>query len=239
MNCPKCNHSVGEGQTVCAHCGEPIDVAKTADENGEKLDFVYSRRSSKKKKKNKYTRNLVIVIVAALAVFAVVIGAIGFLRHRNKKEPTLPAFLTSAPVKTEPETTLPAVTKAPETTAAPTTEPATTLPDVTKDYEEKLSAYIRKTGLYNIMVASADANTELSLSVERNMVMATYRVNADVNNEADEEYVSSLSAVFEETCAQLDRYVYDMKANSGVPTAVIQVTAFDNKSNIIFSRFID
>ena len=238
MKCPKCNHSVSEVQTVCGHCGEPIDAAKTADKNDSKLEIVYSRRSSKKNKKSRYTRNLMIIIVAALAAFAVVIGAIAFMRNRNKKEPTLPAFLTSAPVTTVPETTLP-VTAAPATTVAATTEPATTLPDLSKDYEEKLSAYIRKTGLYNTLSAVVDGNTELSLSVERNMVMATYRVNADVNNEADEEYISSLAAVFEETCAQLDRYVYDMKAKSGVPTAVIQVMAFDNKSNVIFSEFID
>ena len=112
----------------------------------------------------------------------------------------------------------------------------TTLPDESKDYEEKLTAYIRKTGLYNTLAAASDANTELSLSVERNMVTATYRVHADVNEEADKEYISSLTAGFEEACAQLDRYVYDMKNQSGVPTAVLQVTAFDQKSNMIFSR---
>ena len=241
MNCPKCNHPVSEGQTVCEQCGEKLAV-RQAEENDDGLDFVYSRRSSKKNKNSKYRRNLLVVAIAALAATAVVLGGMWFLRSRNKKEPTLPAFLTSAPVTAEPETTVP-VTAAPTahsgTVAPETTVPPTTLHDETADYEEKLAAYIRKTGLYNTLSAAADSNTELSLAVENNLVIATYRVNADENAEADEEYISTLAGVFEDVCAQLDGYVYEMKTKSGVPTAVLQLTAFDKMSNIIFSDYID
>lgn len=234
MKCPKCNHTVSEGQTVCEHCGEPI----VTEESEGDLGFVYSRRSSKRKKSDKYKRNLVIIVVAALVLFAVVIGVIGVRRFRNKKEPTLPAYLTSAPITSEPETTV-RPTSAPKAVITETTVPPTTEPDHSAEYEEKLGAYIRKTGLYNTMSSAVDGNTELSLAVERNMIMATYRVHADVNNGEDEEYIRTRAADFEEVCAQLDRYVYDMKNESGVPTAVLQVTAFDEKSNIIFSKYID
>lgn len=241
MNCPNCNRPVGENQTVCEHCGKSLlpDSEKqrfTLDE-----DFVFSHRDTSRKRRN-VPRNVFIVLLAALVVCAAVLGVMWFMRRGST--PATPAVTTTAPETTVAATAAPPATTVPATTVAATTVPATTVPAVTvpedsTDEEEKLAKYIGKTALYNTLVSAVDGDTKLNLVVDDNTVLATYRVQAEGEGEETEEYLNSLESSFDEVCARLDGYVYEMKEKSGVSNAEIQITAVDQNGRVIFSQIVD
>lgn len=252
MNCPYCHRPIPDGQTKCENCGRSI--VRDPRVTGE---HVYPRQKLPRKPLTiKQKERLVIIVLAALCVIAAIVALIVLLNSNKKpsssavtttvavttQAPTLAP--TTAPPTTPPATTAP-VTTAPATTAPETTAAATTVP-VTSEAttapltsEQLLMDYAKKSGMLKTLQDAADDKTKVEVKAERNQLFADYVIDADATDRTQEEYFSTVKANFESLKAQLDRPVYDMKTESGVENAVLQITVVDRNRAEVFSAVIN
>ena len=233
MQCPNCNHSVSENQSICPHCGAPLSKPES---NELDSDLVFSNRYMPKNK-NTATKKIVIGIIAAIIVCAVVIGVMWFMQRKNSSKASPAQQHTTAAATTEPaaaastavETT--AATQAVATTAAPTPEQQAA--------EEKIKSYVDDSDIYEVLLAEADGNMQVNITVERNLLIARYTVQANSQADEDQEYINTLDGYFNELCGHLDRAVYELKEQSGVENAAIEVVAVDKANNTLFTQLVN
>lgn len=224
MNCPRCGRPVQDEDYICSHCGKRIKYPETLAD-----DLVFSTKDMPRKKNN-VTKRIVIVLIAAIVICAAVLGTMLYMqmeggkRSPQKKETTAATEATHASVNTTDSTS-----------AKTTTVPGTT---ETTD-EEKLYSYFRTANLYEDLLAEADGNMRLDLTAERNTAIAKYTILLSPSDDENQTYFESLESFFDELTSQLDKAVYNMKKDSGVPNAELEVIAVDQNGATLFSKIID
>lgn len=236
MKCPYCKRNVKEDCSVCPRCGSRLSQ-ENLPQGILDGDFVYLENDSKNKRIH-IIRNIIIIVLLLLFLGGGVFFGYNFLKgQRGKTEKPQETTSTTLPF------TMPAAapaTTVPETTAAPveqTTEPEENAEDKTD--EEKLEEYANKSGLVKTLTDAGGSEMQANVTVSENAVVARYRVSEDSSDDSQEEYFSDIEKELNSICARLDREVFEMRNNSGVPGAVLEIIGVDSKGVEFYSGLVD
>ena len=223
MNCPRCGRPVQEEDYICTRCGKRLRYPETLEH-----DLVFSQKDMPKQKKN-IVKRIIIALIAAIVVCAVIIGAMIYLQREGGKENKAQTETTAA--ETQDASGQTASTGAEKSTTSPTAAPMSD--------EEKLYSYFRKSDLYEDLLAEADGNMRVDLTAERNVAIAKYTILFSSTDDEHQLYFETLDSFFDELCSKLDKEVYDMKKDSGVSNAELEITAVDLNGVSLYSKLID
>ena len=224
MNCPNCGKPVPDDQMVCGRCGKRLRYPDDLDR-----EFVYSVRGLPERKKPVFKR-IIIVLVAAVVICGAIVGLMIYMQRQS-----------GGSSETQPQTTAVQETTVQETTAPATTAPQETAATKSADAaaEKKLTNYLKRSNLYENLVSEADDDMSVNLSVEGNRVVAKYLIPIDSTEEEQAEYVGTLNDFFLSLCSRLDGDAFDLKNNSGVPNAQLEIVAVDQNGVSLFSDVVD
>lgn len=226
MKCPKCEHPVSPGQTVCEHCGAKIVR--------EDMDLVFSNRDMPKRRKNPINKIAVILLCVLLAAGAGFLAFRYLNRNNNSGKPSVKP-LSTAPV-TDP-VTQPATQDASKAKEEPSNAAATKSGDKTD--EQKLEEYIKTSDLRENLLSLAGDNMSLSsLQAERNVIIAHYQVHLRADDSEQAEYFEALPDAMSEICNRLDEDLYSIRSKTGVEEAQLQIQCTDSAGSTIFSELV-
>ena len=243
MNCPKCNHPVKQGQSVCENCGETIMTTPVMDGN---LVYYPEELTRKKRGISKKTMMVIALIAVVLAVAAFL--AVMYFSTENKQPPSPSTADSAATTVAVTDAPTAAPTEAP--TAAPTAAPteastdaassaAPTSPAAPQTEEEKLVNYLETSGMLKTLLAAADDKTSVSATAEHNILLVNYRIEEDSASTDQTEYFEKQKENYENLSKKMDKPVYQMKKDSGVPEAVLEIHVVDRNDVEVYSNIID
>lgn len=259
MICPRCGAEIPDDSAICENCGEILQGNNDYD---NELVFVEDQDEPLF---YRIPWRIVLPLGAAVLIIAAAM-ILFFVMGRKSQDPVTYVYVpthategtmpvqtraTTKPTETTAPTTVPPTTAAPTTvpptTVAPTTVPQTTVPPTTapqttadtRTDNEKVQDYAQQMGIIDALRSTADSNMTVTITVEQNMVIASYRVYQDSSDEAMKEYFDQLTAYFDEIAANLDRAVYDLRTASGVSSAALMIEATDASGRQFYSRIVD
>lgn len=236
MKCPYCKRNVKEGRSVCPRCGSRLSQ-ENLPQGILDGDFVYLENDSKNKRVH-IIRNIIIIVLLALILGGGAFFGYRFLKSQSGKTEkpkettgvTLPTVeLTSAPAAALPETT--------GETVPQTTEEEDNAEEKTD--EEMLDEYAQNSGLKKTLTDAVENDIRVSVTTAENAVIARYQSSEYFSDDSQSEYFSDLIKELNTLCARLDREVFDMKNNSGVPGAVLEIFGVDCNGVEFYSGLVD
>lgn len=215
MHCPVCKHHVASTDTVCPHCGESLVLTDS--------EVVFSGRKPKRDKSVNYTTIFIVLICIALVAGAGFIVYNVFFQKPKQESSVKP--LSTAP------------TVATEAVAEPT--PKTPGNAAEETDQQKLEKYINQSDLLENMLALAGDNMSLStLRAEHNIIIAYYQVDFSSDDPQHQEYFETLPDTMSEICSRMDEDLYNIRKQTGVEDAQLQIICSDLGGNTLFSELV-
>lgn len=260
MICPRCGSDIPDDSAICERCGEILQANNDYD---NELVFV---ENDDETLMERIPWRIVLPVGAAVLIIAAALVLFFVMGRKSNDQVTyvyVPTHATEGTMPVQTKSTKPPATTVPPTTAAPTTEapttvppttvppttvpqttvaPTTTVPQTTADTRsdnEKVQDYAQQIGIIDALRSTGDSNMTVTITVEQNMVIASYRVYQDSSDEAMKDYFDQLSSYFDQIAANLDRAVYDLKNASGVNSACVYIVATDVQGRQFYTRVID
>ena len=249
MRCPRCHSQVRKGHRKCPNCGVSFQSTVLVDS-----DFVFKGEEvlpSEENKKNKMT------LIVLIAVLLLCLAVAGFFMLKQRKPKTTKsnagAVTTTMMDESEPPSTVAgftqnqaAVSGASESASAAVTEPPTTVEPTTIEpttlplsAAEKLAAYARTSELVEELKSYGDNHVRLTVTAERNLLIAHYKVDVSAADDNQMEYFTVLNESFSKLSGNMDRMVYDMRQESGVTDAALQILVTDSRNVTIYQYLVD
>ena len=89
------------------------------------------------------------------------------------------------------------------------------------------------------LLAAADDKTSVSATAEHNILLVNYRIEEDSASADQTEYFEKQKENYENLSKKMDKPVYQMKKDSGVPEAVLEIHVVDRNDVEVYSNIID